>query len=242
MMLRQVTLLLFFSAIIGCTSYPAEVDDRRPPARVSIKTHLVEAGESLYSIAWRYDLNVPKLAQINQLNAPYLISPGQRLKLEADSNMPLKSSSNEPKHKVSKGETLFYIASQYGMDVAIIAKLNNLKPPYIIKVGQLLTLTGKALQERKLVANNDVRNPLKLPVARMAVTKPSKLQPTYSKNWVWKWPIKGAIVESFNPKKLQKGLKIKSSTGVSVYAAAPGNIVYAGSGLRGYGRLIIIKH
>jgi lipoprotein NlpD len=242
MVLKQVSLLLFFSAIIGCTSQPAEVDDRTPPARVSIKTHLVEAGESLYSIAWRYDLNVPKLAKINQLKAPYLISPGQRLKLVAESAMPLKSSSNGQKHKVGKGETLFYIASQYGVDVAIIAELNDLKSPYLIKVGQLLTLTGKKVQGRKLVASNDVRNPLKLPVSSASVTKPSKLQPTYSKNWAWTWPIRGTLVERFNPKELQKGLKIKSNTGVSVYAAAPGNIVYAGSGLRGYGRLIIIKH
>jgi lipoprotein NlpD len=50
------------------------------------------------------------------------------------------------------------------------------------------------------------------------------------------------VLEAFNPEKLHKGIKIQSSDSAKVYAAAPGNVVYAGSGLRGYGRLIIIKH
>ena len=50
------------------------------------------------------------------------------------------------------------------------------------------------------------------------------------------------MLEPFNLEKLHKGVKIQTVSSTKVYAAAPGNVVYAGSGLRGYGRLIIIKH
>ena len=64
----------------------------------------------------------------------------------------------------------------------------------------------------------------------------------YAKNWQWKWPVKAEVLEPFNPKKLQKGISLKASSNAKVNPAAPGNVVYAGEGLRGYGKLIIIKH
>ena len=64
----------------------------------------------------------------------------------------------------------------------------------------------------------------------------------FSKNLVWQWPVKGSVVEGYSPKDLRKGLSIKSNTGPDVRPAAPGTVVYAGDGLRGYGKLVIIKH
>ena len=56
------------------------------------------------------------------------------------------------------------------------------------------------------------------------------------------WPVKGSVVEGYSPKDLRKGLSIKSNMGPDVRPAAPGTVVYAGDGLRGYGKLVIIKH
>jgi len=64
----------------------------------------------------------------------------------------------------------------------------------------------------------------------------------YSKNLRWQWPVKGEVVEGYSPKDLRKGLSIRSNASLNVQPAAPGTVVYAGDGLRGYGKLVIIKH
>ncbi|MBE0547451.1 MAG: peptidoglycan DD-metalloendopeptidase family protein, partial [Rubrivivax sp.] len=60
-------------------------------------------------------------------------------------------------------------------------------------------------------------------------------------NLVWAWPAAGPVVAVFDDSK-SKGLAIAGQPGDSVLAAADGRVVYAGSGLRGYGNLIIVKH
>ena len=57
----------------------------------------------------------------------------------------------------------------------------------------------------------------------------------------WAWPASGPVVAPFDDAKT-KGLAIGGKAGDAVYAAADGRVVYAGSGLRGYGNLVIVKH
>jgi lipoprotein NlpD len=58
----------------------------------------------------------------------------------------------------------------------------------------------------------------------------------------WTWPAKGRVVAGFSETANLKGIDIAGTAGEAVRASAPGRVVYAGSGLRGYGKLIIIKH
>jgi len=59
----------------------------------------------------------------------------------------------------------------------------------------------------------------------------------------WFWPAKGKIIQRFSNKENgYKGLQIANKKGTAVFAAAQGTVVYAGSALRGYGNLIILKH
>mgnify|MGYP000739781916 CR=1 FL=1 len=59
----------------------------------------------------------------------------------------------------------------------------------------------------------------------------------------WNWPHNGKIVRTFNPKQTQsKGVDMAGQLGEPVFAAAAGKVVFAGSGLRGYGNLVIIEH
>jgi lipoprotein NlpD len=118
--------------------------------------------------------------------------------------------------------------------VESLARVNNLDSPFLLYPGQIITLDINKLnivqRDTSKASNN------RIPARQNTVKKP-----VYSKNLQWKWPVKGEVIEGFRPDKLQKGIKIKSSDSI-VHAAAPGNVVYAGSGLRGYGKLIIIKH
>ena len=77
-----VIFLLLATLNQGCTPYNAPIVDLEQPPSQLIKTHLVEEGESLYSIAWRYDFNTRDLAAINALKKPYKIRKGQVLNLD----------------------------------------------------------------------------------------------------------------------------------------------------------------
>lgn len=231
--MTNVTLLLFLLLIIvGCSTSPASVVHRDQPPNIRIKTHQVEVGETLYSIAWRYDLKVDMLAQANSLDRSYLITPGQTLTLVLGNPKSGVSAPNQ--HRVLKGDTLFSIASEHGVEVQSLARVNNLDSPFLLYPGQIITLDINKLNIAQRDASQASNN--RIPARQNTVKKP-----VYSKNLQWKWPVKGEVIEGFRPDKLQKGIKIKSSDSI-VHAAAPGNVVYAGSGLRGYGKLIIIKH
>jgi lipoprotein NlpD len=58
----------------------------------------------------------------------------------------------------------------------------------------------------------------------------------------WAWPARGALLQAFNQGPNPKGIAIGGETGQAVLASAAGRVVYSGSGLRGYGKLVIIKH
>lgn len=232
--MTNLTLLLSILLIIaGCSSSPASVIDRAQPPSIRIKTHQVEVGETLYSIAWRYDLKVDILAQANNLDRSYLITPGQTLSLIVGNLKSIQSPIKQ--YRVSKGDTLFSIASEYGVEVQSLALANRLDSPFLLQPGQMITLDTNAL---KTAQGQPVQTSKKF----TSVNQTKAETPAYSKNLEWQWPVKGKVVESFSPAVLQKGIKVKSAAGSTVHAAAPGNVVYAGSGLRGYGKLIIIKH
>jgi lipoprotein NlpD len=68
---------------------------------------------------------------------------------------------------------------------------------------------------------------------------PATREPDDDVNWTW--PASGAVISGFDEAR-NKGLAISGKAGDPVFAAADGRVVYAGSGLRGYGNLVIVKH
>ncbi len=152
-------------------------------------------------------------------------------------------------HRVSKGETLYSIAWQYGHDVREVAAWNHIRAPYTIYPNQLL----RTLPPRVAVAPTS--KPTPYPTAKTytpptAKTKPVNTQTTKTKKTIdnpqkisWQWPTNGNIITTYSARDTgKKGLDIAGKEGQAIYAAASGDIVYSGSGLRGYGQLIIIKH
>jgi lipoprotein NlpD len=185
--------------ITGCSSYsnnhPAPVSSRAQPPTKRILVHQVESGETLYSIAWRYDLDFRKLARANGISAPFVINRGQLLSLDTS--------------KIT----------------ARSAQTVNRNPNQAKSKATPVTEVKKSAQTNKTIAR-------KASTAKLA----------YDSNWHWQWPVKGKVVESYSPKELRKGIKIKAVSRSAVRSAAPGIVVYSGDGLRGYGKLVIIKH
>lgn len=187
--------------LAGCrTPPPAPIDYRPPPPSEKINSHQVSSGETLFSIAWRYEKNVQKLARSNGISYPYTIYKGQRLTLDTS--------------RVSK------VASRPS---ASSSKSSSSK-----------TTTSKSTVSSPPKTSTKPRPKVTAPPPRKAPVLPS--------NWRWQWPTTGRVVKRFNSTSLFKGIDIQSHSGAPVVVAAPGVVVYSGSGLRGYGKLIIVKH
>jgi len=152
-------------------------------------------------------------------------------------------------HIVKRGDTLYSIAWQYGKDVRTLAEWNHISPPYTIYPKQNIALQRP---EKNTYKNKDVSANKSLP----STTKSTPYKPRTRKNArpvaknnirskriPWLWPTDGKVISKFSASDPgRKGIDIAGRAGQAVYAAADGEVVYSGSGLRGYGELIIIKH
>jgi len=152
-------------------------------------------------------------------------------------------------HIVQKSETLFSLAWRYGWDYKALASANNIKPPYIIHPGQKVHIAHSI--PKHLRGNKNTSKKLtnvqkaQYASAPSAYKKPKKVskQAMPSGGPAWKWPAKGSVIAKFSAKApVNKGIDIKGRLGEPVMAAAAGSVVYAGSGLLGYGNLVILKH
>lgn len=106
------------------------------------KTHIVEKGETLYSLSRKYNVTVSELAKINDFSAETHIKAGQKLVIPVEDEDSQQESGKTPSfHIVQKGETLYAIARRYQTTVEKIASDNRLKNN-VIFAGQKLSLNG----------------------------------------------------------------------------------------------------
>jgi len=141
-------------------------------------------------------------------------------------------------HVVRSGDTLFSIAWAVGLDYRELARWNGIQTPYVIQPGQRLKMTPPPENLSKNSALPQPK-PAKIPPKSTSTPKFNNKIEAFSG---WVWPVEGPILKGFSASNGNKGIDIGGSSGRGVRAAASGKIVYAGSGLRGYGRLIIVKH
>jgi lipoprotein NlpD len=156
-------------------------------------------------------------------------------------------------YTVKPGDTLIRIGLENGQNWRDIVRWNNLENPNLIEVGQVLRVAppGKdtpppvKAEAKPAGEPNTVVRPLNSNVSdatRTVVIQPEKpSQQAVPTDFVIAWPAKGNVVAGFDEAK-NKGIDIDGKLGDAISAAADGRVVYAGSGLRGYGNLIIIKH
>jgi LysM repeat protein len=104
--------------------------------------HVVRRGDTLYSLARRYDTTVSAIARANGLRNPNWIYVGQRLVIPGTTSASSYSSSGSV-HVVQRGENLYRIALQYGTTVQALASANNLSSTSLIYVGQRLAIPGR---------------------------------------------------------------------------------------------------
>ena len=175
--------------------------------------------DSLYAIAWRYNLNYRDLARRNGIEPPYTIHPGQKLVLHG-----MKSDASDAP-KASSSKPTAAQASPAKPSAGPVTKPALPKPP---------------------IAKSTPTPPPKPPAAKPAPRpqpKPRAAQKTAASQPAragWRWPVNAQPARGFG--RGNNGLDYVVASGQQVVSAAAGQVVYAGPGLGGYRHLIIVEH
>lgn len=166
------------------------------------------------------------------------------------SNTSVSASHRVANHRVTNGDTLFSIAFQYDLDFRRLAIANGLRAPYTIFVGQVINLDLSRISNSGSVAgstsvgtrvsNNAIGSTQGASRSGGVLRQPIGAS-TQEVEPDWQWPHSGGILQRFQAG-VNKGIDIGGRIGDPVYAASEGEVVYSGSGIRGTGDLIILRH
>ncbi|MFL9901466.1 peptidoglycan DD-metalloendopeptidase family protein [Paraburkholderia fungorum] len=144
-------------------------------------------------------------------------------------------------YRVERGDTLSKIARSNRQSVQSIVRWNSLTNPDSIEVGQVLRVappgggaSGGAIRSSGAGSASASAAPRPAPSDNAPASAPASTISLV-------WPADGTVIRRFDGGN-SKGIDISAAAGTPVIAAAPGTVVYAGNGLRGYGNLLIIKH
>ena len=149
-------------------------------------------------------------------------------------------------HIVASGDTLSLIAWRYQLDYKPLARWNNINPPYTIYPGQRIRLRPVAGQTggkaKPALAQKTAPAAKKPSAARKKPAAKPKARPAQAGGRIaWSWPASGKLIALDSPIARQ-GLSISGQPEQPIKTAAAGEVIYSGSRLLGYGKLIIIKH
>jgi lipoprotein NlpD len=236
----------------GCVAKrPAPVSDRAPQAKpakppvtvakpaprppdVRGETYTVKPGDTLYSIALDQGLDYRELAAWNGID-PTKIRAGQQLRLTPPAGTvvtaPLKPAPGAPEARPLGGAVAVQQPAT-ALDSSIKTQPQGVRLPY----------TDQAYAQ---LSKPEAATP---PVATAApVTKPETQSETRTEtaqsgdDLQWAWPTVGRVIATFNDSS-SKGIAIAGKAGQPVHASAPGRVIFSGTGIRGLGKLIVIRH
>ena len=273
--LRTTPLLVVLAALLAVSCapshYPEPITRRPVPTLPDVgvqqdsarkNTILVRRGDSLYVLARRHGIAIRGLIDSNGLKAPYIIHPGQRLRLPRSRY-----------HIVGGGETVYSISRAYKVGMGPLVRINRIPPPYRVAKGQRLRLPDPVKPQYRKVASVDrssgqvtskprtrkkppqwvlqpapSRERPPAPPKRVSWqnpdVRPLKVPPPRS-NRKFLWPLKGKVIVAFGVRKgglHNDGINIAARKGDAIRAAENGVVAYAGNQLQGFGNLVLIKH
>ncbi|MEO6394901.1 MAG: M23 family metallopeptidase [Devosia sp.] len=167
--------------------------------------HVIESGESLYTIARRYDVTAQAIVQANGMVSADKIFVGQKLIIPGRADL-----------LAQKGPT----------KVASLGTAPTTSSPVVTPTAE--PAPAPVADAAKLESNTPVK-----PVAAV--------EPVMSGADKFRWPVSGKVITDFIASK-QTGINIETPDGAAIRAAENGQVIYVGSGVEGYGNLILIRH
>ena len=270
--IRHFLVLLIVATLAACAANrPAPVSDARPATSIAstrpdttsavnpalapvetVKQHIIQKGDTLISVALANGLDYRELAAWNNIVNPNIIKLGEVLRLAPPSSSvaALPSSAAEQLQPGTPvAAPLIITPMPSATSLANTEKMKTepkaVAMPYTDQAYAKLSADAAAASASNAVATTAApASPVSATssAAPAAATAPG---PTPANDDVdWAWPIqpapKGKIVATFTD--ANKGVDISGTKGTAILASSPGKVVYSGAGLRGYGRLVIIKH
>lgn len=144
-------------------------------------------------------------------------------------------------YRVKPGDTLYHVAKAHGQRAADLASWNKLPADAKIQTGQLLRVAPPAVGAAAAPVAPVASAPSAASAPKAIVPGTAAASPPAAhRNARFIWPIEGSVAQPFNAK--SKGVVIAGPAGQQVKASASGRVVYAGSGIKAYGKLVIVKH
>jgi lipoprotein NlpD len=181
-------------------------------------SYIVQKGDTLYSIAFNYGFDYHDLAEMNGIKDPSVISIGQEIRLFPNRAGPAAAVAPAPVKPINILVKDQPRVVEYPYSAAAMAQIDKVQE----QSAPAATVVAKASQAAS--AGNDSDDVVDVPVPG------------------WGLPATGKLIGQFSESENRKGIDIAGKLGQPVMASADGKVVYSGSGLRGYGKLIIIKH
>lgn len=204
------------TASLGATVAPAAT----PAPNLSVVpdnayVHVIESGESLYTIARRYDVTAQAIVQANGMSSPDKIYVGQKVIIPGRADL-----------LAAKGPS----PAPTGTKVAAIAPVET-PAPKAATPAVSHTQTAPAAPQGSVKMADPTPAPVKQAIAEPVMSGADK----------FRWPISGKVITDFIASK-GTGINIEAPEGAAVRAAENGTVIYVGSGVEGYGNLILIRH
>ncbi len=211
-------------------------------------TYTVKRGDTLYGIALDHGHDYRDIARWNNLANPNAIEVGQVLRVREP--RPEVAAAQPDSGEPGSVVTIPFEAAPpvQGREVGASAQSPGVASPNagVISTPQAIKLPYSDSALAKLrSAPADSAATAAVPPAKPEVASPKPETAPASEEAdgvAWAWPTKGKVVANFNENGGPKGLQISGEMGQAILASAGGRVVYTGSGLRGYGNLVIIKH
>ena len=260
-MMRRAAALACLVLLAACAARrPAPVVDRGPsepppvaaapqppeppPLEKPVPTHVVKPKETLVGIALQYGLDYRELAAWNNITNPNALKVGQILIVAPPPGMRPLPSAPQTTPLATAGPLIE--ARPLANTPTSKVEPRGQKLPFSDRaLAQLGSPDGQGSTPGGTLPPSGPTPSVATPLANAQVAPPvAQPEPTprgtETEDVTWIWPSKGKILSAFS--EASKGIDIAGKKGAPVLAAAPGRVVYAGAGLRGYGKLVIIKH
>jgi len=151
-------------------------------------------------------------------------------------------------HTVQKGQTLYRISKAYNVPVEKLMEINNIEDPSSLKVGDRIFIPG-ADKELYVEPYSELEVKENQKIVKQEPERKTYIPKKYEDKDIphfsgFIWPVEGKVFRGFENSNSQRhdGIDISVPEGTPIKAASGGRVIYSGSGIKGYGNIIIIKH
>jgi murein DD-endopeptidase MepM/ murein hydrolase activator NlpD len=228
---------------------------------------VVGPGETIDTLSRKYGVPAAAILQANNITNPAYVRPGQQIVIPRYNTAsviarphgtplsgPPRASTGTYTHTVEPSETLILIARHYHKSLSELAAANRIPPYTMVKIGERIVIPGYAgptaaapAPHSKVAVLDTPQQPkarMAAPQAEPAAEKPIA-EPMGNGTPSFRWPVRGRVITGFGPKpngQQNDGINLAVPEGTAIRAADDGVVAYAGSELKGYGNLVLVRH